>query len=477
MKYIGHDLGMQEPKDMKTARKILALVAETIKTYDMISGGDNILVGLSGGPDSVALLHILHSMRHKLRISVGAAYINHMLRPRAAKREAVFCRALCEKYNIPCYIEEVDIPSLSAKEKTGIEETARIHRYRILRELTSRYGYIKIALGHHRDDRAETILFNLARGASRTGMVGMPPKRGNIMRPLYDISRNQVIEYAEEYGLDYMTDASNHNLKFTRNRIRHRIIPVLRKEFGENVAENIIRFSNIIAGEEAFLEEYAADFWSRISSKTPGGKIKLDLAGFSEYDTWLRRRLAVCALREAGCREIEFADIERILELVSERQGSRLMLKGGAFAEVAGSGLYLYAEGDVIEKTVLVLPGKTRLRWPRVWIKTEYTGSVDVNQLRQLPSNVAIIDAASIDGSLYTAGLDRGRRFTPFGRPGSKKVGDFLTDIKFPRPLRSELPVIFDASGVVWLAGIEVDHRVRVTSKTNAAVKIEIGRY
>jgi len=460
----------------ETMQDLITRAAETIAEYGLIAEGDNVLAAFSGGPDSVAMLYILHQLQSEPEFSLAAVYVNHRLRPRAAKKEARFCEAFCGRYDIPFSVEEVDIPKLSRTDKTGIEETARAYRYRTLNRLAEEKGYTKIAVGHHRNDRAETILFNLSRGASRHGLTGMPPRRGKIIRPLYDIGRREIADFLEENGLEYMIDRSNLSRKFTRNRIRRKVIPVLEREISEAAVANIIRFSEIMAGEELFLDKIAAAVHDKLVSTTPGGKIRLDLSHKLDYDKWLKRRLVFKILADAGLDNIRFDEVERLAAVADGRSGERISVREGFLAERSHDGLYLYRPGAEIVKGEVKIPGEVRLDYPRVRISFEYVRPEAVKKPEAAGAETAYVDGEAIDGPLTVAGLKKGVRFHPYGRPGSKKVGDFLTDQKYPRPLRDELPVVYDRKGVVWLAGLEIDQRVRIRDETREIVKIEIGK-
>ncbi|MCP4570078.1 MAG: tRNA lysidine(34) synthetase TilS [FCB group bacterium] len=455
---------------------IIATVEKTISEYGLLANGDHILVGLSGGPDSTALLHILHRLRNKLDLSLAAVYINHKLRPRAAKKEARFCDDLCADLQIDFHYNEIDINDLAAEQKTGIEETARNYRYMFFTELANDENYDAVAVGHHRDDRVETILFNLLRGSGRQGLIGMPAGRDLFIRPLYDLSRQQIIGWLDKNKLAYMTDKSNQSPRYTRNRIRHKVIPLLEKEISESAAGNIIRFSEILADEERFLEKQSSRISGKLISTTPGGKFKLDLARILEYDIWLLRRLVRRFFSRAGLSDIVFADIDRTLDLIGGGRDSRLSITGGMTAEKAGYGLYLYGRKKRFIRQEVIVPGSYRLRYPKISISLEFTDNCDVNIIKEGSPRQAFLDAGKLSGKLYIDGIKLGERFHPFRRPGSKKATDFLTDRKYPRPLRDELPVLYDDHGIVWLAGVEIDDRVKIDSKTKKMVKLEIER-
>ncbi len=454
-----------------------SVVLATLARYRLIKESDRVLVGISGGPDSVALLHILHALRRKLRFSIGGLYINHRLRPRAANKEARFCKDLCARLRIPYYYEEIEIERLAGEEKTGIEETARNHRYRTLEQLAAVNGYDKIAVGHHRDDRVETILFNLIRGSGRAGFAGMPVRRGKIIRPLFDLSREQIIDYLKRSELEYMIDRSNLSPQHTRNRIRLDVLPLIEQKISPRASENILRFSEILAEEEVYLNSQTERIYGKSVAKTAGGKIKLDLDRFLQYGLWLRRRLVRRLLVEAGQVDIEFADIDRLSGLASAPGNSRQSVGRELFAEKLGTSFYLYRTNGLIARREVDIPGKIQLDYPRYWVSFEYVDRPDVKEVRRKGNAIAFVDFDKIEPPIYLSGLKRGGRFHPFGRPGTKKAGDFLTDIKYPRLLRDELPIVYDRRGIVWLAGVEIDDRVKIGKTTQKVVKLEIGSY
>ncbi|MEZ5358146.1 MAG: tRNA lysidine(34) synthetase TilS [Candidatus Zixiibacteriota bacterium] len=459
---------------MSISHDIEKRIRETIESYDLIHDGDRVLIGLSGGPDSVALLLQLVNLRKSYRLTLGAVYVNHQLRPRAAKKEEAFCWEICNKHGFEFFTRTVDIPSLAKKDKTGIEACARTYRYTALEDVAAKWNADAIALGHHRDDRVETILFNLFRGAGRTGAMGFQPKRGHIIRPLYDIWREEIERYLAEIGQISMLDSSNAQNDYTRNRLRNVIIPKIRSEIHDNAPANILRFATVIGDEERFLSEYTAKTYHELHSVTPGGKNRLDLNSQKAYDVWFVRRLLFRLLEDSGVDEIGFSVIERLISAIEGRKSGRIQLAPGLYAECTGGHLYVYRSGEKIGRYAVQPGDSIELAYPRLQMKLESRSRIDIDEIRREGGRVAYIDADRLAGTLEIAGIKRGATIHPFGRPGKKKVGDFLTDRKYPRPLRDELPVLYDREGVVWLAGIEIDNRVAVTKETRKIVRIEI---
>ncbi|MFH1700444.1 MAG: tRNA lysidine(34) synthetase TilS [Candidatus Zixiibacteriota bacterium] len=454
----------------------LGKIKDTIDRFSLIAPGDRILVALSGGPDSVALLNILYSLKEQCKISLAAAYINHKIRPRAAKKEIFFCSQICHKLEAPFFQDEINIPKLSLQEKTATEETGRKYRYQALQQIAKENGYNKIATGHHRDDRVETILFNLARGTSRNGMIGFQSFRDNIIRPLYDVSREEIIEYLDSKKIGFLIDRSNASSRYTRNRIRNRLMKLIEKDISSSAGDNIIRFSEILREEERFLDKYTSKLFGKLHAVTPGGKNTLDLKNKLDYDVWLQRRLVVHLLKHCGIEEIDYALVERLIKKIKTGKSGKIQISAELYADYLNEKFFIFGPEREIKSLNIDIPGRYDLDYPGIWIKFEYTGEGEDIERYQSDKSVACIDAENIRLPLNIEGLKRGLRFHPYGRPGRKKARDFLTDIKYSRPLRDELPVLYDNEGVVWLAGIEIDQRFAITKQTRKILKIEIGR-
>ncbi|MCK5126137.1 MAG: tRNA lysidine(34) synthetase TilS [candidate division Zixibacteria bacterium] len=462
---------------MKTDCDMLQKVSSTIRRYSLIEKGDSVLVGFSGGPDSVALLHLLNDLKSKLKLKLGAVYVNHQLRPRAAKKEERFCHEFCEKLGISFFSTSVNIPDLSKTDKTGIEETARKYRYEAMQSIAEKQKFTKIAVGHHSDDRVETIIFNFCRGAGRHGIIGFQPIRDNIIRPLYEATREEILRYLKDNQLEYLTDLSNLKNQFTRNRIRRKIIPLICKEISGSAPSNIIRFSHLLSDEDRFLSDYTAKIYKKIHRVSPGGKNSLDLRKKLEYDVWLMRRLLFQLLLDAGLFDIEFAQVERLRKMLDGSRSGRMQLASKRFAEYTHDELFVYSMLNKMARTPVSIPGDYSLDYPLIRVNLTLMEPENVSNIKGTPQNICFADADRLIKPLSISGLKPGGRFHPFGRPGSKKAGDFLTDIKYPRPLRDELPVLYDKKGIVWLAGVELANRAAVTAKTRKILKIEIGKH
>ena len=219
---------------------MIDVVLRTVERYDMLSRGDSVIVALSGGADSVALLHTLYSIKEKYDLKLYAAHLNHMLRGEEAERDEGFCKILCENYKTELFVRRADIKKLASEQKLGLELCGRQERYRFFDELALEKG-AKVATAHTASDNAETLLFQLTRGSSLSGAAGIPPKRGNYIRPLINCTRDDIESYCVENGLDFVTDSTNLTDDYARNKIRHKVVPTL-KELNPRFEEAIGRY-------------------------------------------------------------------------------------------------------------------------------------------------------------------------------------------------------------------------------------------
>ncbi len=439
----------------------------------MLESGDSVLVALSGGPDSVALLHLLSRLCKRMKLELTAVYINHQIRPAAAKKEEKFCRGLCEKLNIPLELVSEDIPAMAKVKKRGLEETARDFRYLTFDRPADKHHCRRIAVGHHADDRVETVLFRLLRGTGRTGLAGMPISRERIIRPLFYLTKDDVLDYLKKHRLDYCVDQSNESSDFKRNYIRNRLLPTIRKNLNARVDAAILNLAETAGDEEAYMEQVARRLLRKSASVTPGGKFELDLNSFNSYDLWARRRIVRYCIAELSNSPYppDKVVVDRLIEL-AEKDGRGMSLPGNVQAVQAGHKLVLHRRGRVSFEQPLEVGRRCRLEMLRLDFKArEISREVD-KVSRDKRSRIVMLDADKVEPPLTVRNIRPGDRFVPLGMTGSKKVGDYLTDRKLDRVYRDEVPVVCDHRGIVWLVGYEIASRVKIDDKTRKVLEI-----
>ena len=303
-------------------------VLKTIKKYELIKSGDNIVLGISGGPDSICMLYILNSLKKDLNFNIYVAHINHMLRENA-KLDEEYVKNTCEKLNITVYIKHIKIKEIAEKEKRGIEETGRKVRYKFFEEILRKTNSNKIATAHNLNDSIETIILNIIRGTGISGLAGIEPIRENkFIRPLIECERKEIEEYCKLNKLEPRIDESNYENKYNRNKIRNICIPYLQKELNSNVIKNISRLTEIANEEQKYIEKNVEKSFNKICIENTENKIILDLKMFVKEELVIKRRLILYTINKliGTTINIEKINIDDIIKLCERNIGNKFLV-------------------------------------------------------------------------------------------------------------------------------------------------------
>ena len=304
-------------------------VLETIKKYNLIENGDKIVIGVSGGPDSITLLNVLLEIKQEkiIDFEIVVCHINHMIREEA-KEDEEYVKEFCEKNNIEFYAKRIEIEKVAKESKIGTEEAGRIERYRFFNGILEKTSSNKIATAHTANDNAETVLMNIIRGSGTTGLKGIEPKRDNLIRPLINISRDEIELYCEENELNPRIDKTNFENIYTRNKIRNMLIPYIKENFNPNILESINRLSNLSKQENEYLEKQTAKAFEKLLIEKKYDEIILDLNGFNSQELVIKNRLVLYTINILfGTRSgIEKKHIEDIIKLCSNNIGNKFLI-------------------------------------------------------------------------------------------------------------------------------------------------------
>ncbi len=305
--------------DAATYRLFVKKARATVEKCHMLAHGDRVIAGISGGPDSTALLVFLMEIREAFSIDIAVAHLNHMLRAGAADRDELFVRQLSAEFRLPFFSEKRDVAAFAEENRLSVEDAARKIRYAFLRDLAARHGYSKIALGHQRDDDAELVLMNIIRGAGARGLSGIPPVRDNlVVRPLIEIAKNDIEAFLQSAGRDWVTDASNADNSFLRNSVRNRLIPFLAENYNPAITQTLNRLSRITRDEDQWMEREALTVLdAALLSKEPF-LVTLATEKLKTCHAALRRRVERSALKtvKGDLKRISLKHIEDIDALV-----------------------------------------------------------------------------------------------------------------------------------------------------------------
>lgn len=301
-------------------------VIETIKKYELIQAKDKIVLGVSGGPDSISMLDILRQIREEFDFEIVVAHINHMIRKEAIQDEE-YVKKYCEKNNIKCFAKRIDVIDIANNKKIGTEEAGRLVRYEFFDEVLKQTGSNKIAIAHNKNDKVETIIMHVLRGSGLSGLKGIEPIRGNIIRPLIECEREEIEKYCDENRLEPRIDKTNFENDYTRNKIRNIVIPYIEKELNPNIIETIDRLSEVIKKEDRYLEKVALDVYDKILIKQEPGQIMLELKGFNEQDEVIKSRIILYTVKKlfGSSQGIEKIHINDIIKLCNNNIGNKYL--------------------------------------------------------------------------------------------------------------------------------------------------------
>jgi len=503
-----------------------------LRRNNLIQPGRNIVVGVSGGADSVCLLHILAKWQNKLDIELHVAHLNHQLRGAESEGDAGYVADLADSLGIAVTIGKRDVAAYRSRRNCSIEEAARELRYDFLAEVANDVGAHRVAIGHTRDDQVETVLMHILRGTGISGLCGLKPsspvlfahselKAQNlelvVIRPLLDITRQETLSYCQEHQLRSRFDSSNLSLYFLRNRLRLELLPSLRK-YNPSVDQALLRLAKIAKDDSSFIEQQALQLWDEVSRQEKDA-IYLDRKRIGFLPVAMQSRLIRLAVDKVlgDTQDIEASHIEAIRSLLTKPVGKRISLPHGLicwseYDEVAIATLSLSLpaipkersnqrislgvnptkgeQSQILSSTCpfpplqgevpLRVPGETQLPgWQvKASIVHERTAPASLNvsslSLRAKRNNlVGEFDLHKTGTELFVRRRQPGDRFQPLGIDMSKKLQDFMVDVKIPLAWRDRIPIVCSSGQIIWVMGWRIDDSVKVTEASKEVLRLE----
>jgi len=459
-------------------------IRRCLERHDMISSGDHVIVGVSGGADSIALLHVLAKISLEQKFKISIAHLNHSARGEESDADAQFVADLAGKLRLEVFIEKQNVPQQRSQLKTSFQEAARIARLTFLKSILARCRAHKVALGHTADDQVETVLMNLLRGSGSKGLSGMQPVRDCFIRPLFDCSRGEVEQYLQDENIEFRTDSSNLKKDYLRNRIRLDLIPHLEKEYNKNIRQNILQSASILLDEDRFLNELAVECFDRVSSRSIGrDKLGLERVALSSQSPALRNRVIRIAIQKikGDLRKVTAAHVQEVTQLfLQPKPDKRISLPDDMEAQCDRNKVWFYKILDVKggepikrEDLELKIPGESFMRSSQITFKTQVTEQVAPDFSVEGPVK-ATFDFDQTGDQIRVRYFQPGDRFLPLGMQGSKKLKKFLIDEKIPQEQRIHIPILTTITGdIIWVYGLRISHSYRVTSETKRVLIIE----
>ena len=455
-------------------------VKSTIERHQMLKSGDRVLVAVSGGPDSVALLFLLLELKKELNLSLLVAHVNHKLRGKESDQDQEFVRKLASDLKLKLYSRSFQVKKEAKKLRLSVEECARKIRYEYLNKLAERLKAQKIALGHNFNDQAETVLLRLIRGSGSLGLSGIPPVKDRVIRPLIETKREEIETFLKEKNIPFRIDSSNLRTDYLRNKVRLKLLPILKREYNPKIEEVLNRTASILRAEEELLDREAQKAYGKTLLKEQKGKILLDSKRFSGRDEWLKRLLIRNCVKklQGDVRELNFEKVETLLDLLRQgKSGKSVDLLADIRADVTKDLLSIHKKKEEGFNHHLSLPTQRRIGKLGVSVRSEiFPGSSLPRKLRGENRWVAFLDRDKLKPPLRLRSRKNGDRFRPLGMKGSKSVADFLVDSKIPRCDRDEVMLLTSRDRIVWLVGYRISEDFKVTPKTKRILKIEVSR-
>ncbi len=458
---------------------------QTIAKFKMLEKGDRVLVAVSGGPDSMALLHILNSLRKEYDINLYVAHLNHMIRKGAAEKDAMFVGRAAKKMGIPAIIESQNVPRLAKERKLSIEEAARMARYDLYLEAAKEFTANKIALAHTGDDQAETVLMRLIRGAGLLGLAGIPAKRNlsgaTIIRPLIEISRREIEQYLKTHKISFRQDKTNFDTKYFRNRIRHRLLPFLEKEFSGEIKKTLRETAENIRIDYDYLAKISDLKFKKYLKCMEGSSVKISLR-FLKEETAIQRLILRKAIKEVkgNLDAVSYSHMKDLLGLLNKKTAWSFDLPGGIAVKRQGDYLVFCKKGRSLDKNdfsdiscSLTIPGVTRLDSVGKMIDASFVKR-PVRFTAKRTKQQEYFDFMKLEKPIIARFKRPKDKIRPLGMAGYKKIKQLLSDEKVPPEERGEVPLIVSGKEIIWVCGVKRSDFARIDNGTKRILKLAI---
>jgi len=457
------------------------LIKNNIINKKLIVDGDNILIALSGGPDSVFLFHNLRKLKDIISFNLYASHINHMYRGKDAMHDEEFVRDLCQKYGVRLFVKRKNAAEYARELKVTEEEAGRVLRYGFFNENLSQIGGGKIALAHNLNDQAETVLQRLIRGTGIDGLSAMSFQKGNLIRPMLNVSRDEIMAYLHENNYQYCIDITNSQDIYGRNKIRLNLIPYLEKNFSPNIQATLSRMAEAMERDKKIIEKYIDIKFKELLKDRSGSKLVLDLNLLRALDVGERGRIIRRGIEElkGNTVNVEMKHIDNAISLMDAgKTGKKIDLTGGFTIEISYDNFIINKRLDKVpefeynialnEITHIKEVNKTLLA--RVF----EAGTETWEDIEDKDS--FCVDFDLVKGSLTVRNRRPGDSITPCGMEGSKKVKDVFIDLKIPKEERDSRLIVADDENIIWLEGYRINDKYKINESTKKILKISTGR-
>lgn len=478
-------MAMVEPRVARAAwPPLLHRIVKTVRARELFEPGHHLLVAVSGGPDSVALVTLLYRLAPRWRLRLTAVHFNYGLRGKESEEDQAFVKALCASLEVPLRCVPLDVRV--RPQRVSLQAQARDLRYSAMARLAEEIGADRIAIGHTADDQAETILLWMLRGAGLAGLAGMPAQRdGMIIRPLYEVRRQAVLAFLDARGQAYRQDSSNAKPLYTRNRIRHELVPVL-KRLAPAAMDALCRMGEVCREDDRYMNVQAMSLYSALVQQEGDGSYSMDRHRLQTQPSALQRRLLRELFRRMRPtrRAPSLATVEAVRKLISAKGEGERSCAGGVRIEMTQNIVLVQPAGAIAAKPASMVIEEEAVQVPSIieWVGTgqrirvQEGSSEKAHHLSASDGWSMVVDADLLSRPLRIRSWRAGDRFVPSGMKGqSKKLQDYFVDLKVPLSQRRRIPILEAPEGIVGVIGFRQDERFRVSDTTCRWLVISIG--
>lgn len=451
-----------------------------MEQYHMAEKGERILAAVSGGADSICLLLVLLALQRERKYQLCVVHVEHGIRGEDSRKDAKFVENFCKVHKIPCKVYHCKAEDYARKHKMTVEEGARTLRYEYFEEAAREFGADKIAVAHNQNDCAETMLFHLARGTGLKGLCGILPVRGKIIRPLLCVERNEIEAYLESQGQEYCTDKTNEETAYTRNRIRHQVLPVL-KEINSQVVGHMNQMASVALELQELLEQMTREAWENCVRKEESHTLLLH--NIQKEKGMIQKSLVhQILIEEAGSgQDISAVHVQEVLDLVEKQVGKKVSLPYELEAERSYDGIIIGKReipegGETEEQTARrvweIIPDRT-IQIPEYGYQVQAKILEGTIENQEIPQKIYTkwFDYDKIKGTLSVRNRLPGDYLTIAGG-GRKPVNRYMIDEKIPQSLREEIPVLAEGNHVLWVVGYRISEYYKITEDTNTILQV-----
>lgn len=457
---------------MNPSSEILARLEEHIQKQNLIVSGDKLILGVSGGSDSTALLYLFTRLRYNYNLSLLVVHVNHQLRGEASDADEKAVRELCIKLNVPLIIRKLQLDP-----GADLENRARSARFEIFHNVLNNYRFKKIVLAHHKWDQAETMLMNLIRGAGLTGLAGIKAFQDKVCHPLLIFSPEELREMLQKLNIRWREDQSNFENRFTRNRLRNELIPMIQKEFNPQFKDKLVEEARIIGEAEVYIRDKVTRKFRKICLEQARDRVILSLPDIFKAASIEQYYILRYAYQSITNVELDFLSTHiKEIQAIMLAEGSKyISLPRGVYVKKQYQELIFSSN----EQDVQSNPSE------ELQLEAERSRAVHMDYrfsfkyLKILPDDYqsldryhAVIDADKLTGSISVRSRRDGDRFIPLGMKDFKKLKDFFIDEKVPKYDRDLIPIFADGEKLIWICGYRIDNRIRVDEHSSRFLMI-----